>query len=70
MLKLSTIALQKEPYKYLFSRQDSISQQLDPLGERDVFYERDQIIAINRQILTDAKDPITITMDKEKPKGL
>jgi hypothetical protein len=60
--------LQKEPFNYPFSKQDSISQQLDPLGERDFFYESDQIRAINRRVLTDAKDPITITM-AEKSKG-
>jgi len=67
--KLSTIALQKEPYAYPFNKQDSISQQLDPLGERDVFYERDQSIEINRRILTDAKDITTATMDS-KPSGM
>lgn len=63
MPKLSTIALQKEPFNHPFSKQDSINQRVDPLGERDVFYERDQINAINRRILTDAKDEVTIMPD-------
>lgn len=61
--------MQKEPFKYPFSKQDSIEQRLDPLGERDVFYESEQQLAINRRILTMTKDEATIAQAAAKPRG-